>query len=206
MNHALLPDEPIDIRGRRRVDVIRETWSFARATTKGLTERQWTAVAIHPDTGDVGGVARLLATRLADAVNGQRRPARERLDATEHWTPFGTAAEIRRRAATIVAFWRNIPESGWTVPRRSGLSVLEGTERLAFETCVLLTAMLPPLGMEFDPPCLPLAHRFALDELDEYGTGRLRRSTVMSPTDVILLADLRRRQAIDRQPDSEGGR
>jgi hypothetical protein len=181
----IVVDPPVEIVGRRRIDVIRETWSFTRATVKGLDHDQWTRAVDHPSVDDVGELARIFAMRLLDGVRGWRRTAVERLDATVGWGPIETADEIRRRAATIIAFYRNIPESEWTVPRRSGMSVLESTERSAFDTCVMLDALLPPLGISYDPPCLPLAHQYALDELTERVTDL---HDAAHPIDLIRLA------------------
>lgn len=182
-------DPPIEIFGRRRIDVIRETWSFTRATVKGLDADQWTRSVAHPSADEVGELARIFAMRLLDGVRGWRRSNAERLDATVGWGPLATADEIRRRASTIIAFYRKIPESEWTVPRRSGMSVLESTERSAFDTCVVLDALLPPLGIWYDPPCLPLAHQYALDELLERGIEpRIELPDATHPIELVRLA------------------
>jgi hypothetical protein len=65
------------------------------------------------------------------------------------------------------------------------MSVLESTERSAFDTCVMLDALLPPLGTSYDPPCLPLAHQYALDELTERVTDL---HDAAHPIDLIRLA------------------
>jgi hypothetical protein len=159
---------------RERIDALRQSWRLAVVSVRRAGPEAWAAPSGR-DGWALGAVARHLAAVFDDVVSGSRRSTDERLAATDGWDPDQVAGDVQGRAATIVAYLRQVPEERWAEPRSDGLTLDESLDRLAFVTWVHLDHLGPLLEAGARIDCEPWAARWAVDELAERGvdvTGR----------------------------------
>lgn len=173
---------------------LRTSCTALAARLRTMSEVDWALVtpysrATSAGPWTVGECAAHLVGILADSVTGNTRTTEVRVEAGEPRTPAETARELQRQARTIIAYLRNLPAHRWPEVRRTGLTIFEGVDRLAFETWVHSDAIATATATTNPATCLDGALRFAIEELE----GRDQRSSLTDPAALIRLAATRPR-------------
>ena len=168
---------------------LRTSCTALAARLRKMPDTDWALVAPYSRaaTGgpwSVGECAAHFVGILADSVTGHARTTEVRIEAGEAWTPAETARELQRRARTIIAYFRNLPAHRWTEVRKSGLTIFEGLDRLAFEAWVHSDAIATATATTNPATCLDGALRYAIEELE----GRDQPSALDDPAALIRLA------------------